>query len=58
MNLSYDITLASLLAAVGLLGAAAAVGRDASSWVVLAFAVLALASLGWLLAAWIRFRRA
>jgi hypothetical protein len=57
MNLSFDITLATVLAAVGALGVVVGRGSDASSWVIFGFAVLALLSLGWLLGAWLRYRR-
>ena len=58
MTLAFDITLASLLAAVGVLGVVVGQGIGISSWAVLAFAVLALVSLGWLFRAWMLYRRA
>lgn len=58
MTLTFDITLASLLAAVGVLGVVVGQGIGISAWAILAFAVLALVSLGWLLRAWLLYRRA
>jgi hypothetical protein len=58
MTLTFDITLASLLTAVGVLGVVVGQGIGISAWAVLAFAVLALVSLGWLLRAWLLYRRA